>query len=358
MIITTDPGVARLAAAWENIRDTSPADEAVPLVLDCARRLAADPGGEEARIWVSGLVAMSGYLAWRPEEEAERAALDALRAAVEALGSRPCSHDGHPYEAEMDSLEDEIRNGDTGLLTGKLATPDAVTDIDADADSDGDPDPDGTSTDIVDPERVLCPGNVAGWARLAADVIAPLTVRRIPVGAPKYHRSCISTLSGIVNDYPYGDPHEDLKDEAACLPSRPTRGVLAGYLVTMNATCWYATSERITDRSVLDAMIKGIEGALPLLEDRPCTHAPGEHPDTGDPDYASQVGYFLRSPGGRAEIAEYYGWDQEDEADQEDEPLDGWVCPDFLRDLAEDTLLELTSGLRSFEPADAEVPAG
>ncbi|MFE5869102.1 hypothetical protein ACFQ6V_10670 [Streptomyces roseifaciens] len=111
MIITTDPSVARLAAAWERIHPTSPADEAVPLVLDCARRLAADPGGEEARIWVSGLVAMSGYLAWRPEEEAERAALDALRAAVEALGGRTCSHDGHPYEAEMDSLEDEPLDG-------------------------------------------------------------------------------------------------------------------------------------------------------------------------------------------------------------------------------------------------------
>ncbi|MFC5149972.1 hypothetical protein [Streptomyces aureoversilis] len=347
MIITTDPSVARLAADWERIRPTSPADEAVPLVLDCARRLAADPGGEEARIWVSGLVAMSGYLAWRPEEEAERAALGALRAAIEALGSRTCSHDGHPYEAGMDSLEDEIWNGDTGLLTGGPAAPDAGTETSA-------PAPTATATG---PEQVLCPGNVAGWARLAADVIAPLTVRRIPVGAPKYHHSCISTLSGIVNDYPYGDPHEDLKDEAARLPSRPTRGVLAGYLVTMNATCWYATSERITDRSVLDAMIKGIEEALPLLEDRPCTHAPGEHPDTGDPDYASQVGYFLRSPGGRAEIAEYYGWNEEDEADQEDEPLDGWVCPAFLRDLAEDTLLELASGLRAFEQADAEVPA-
>ncbi|MEH6373100.1 hypothetical protein V7793_01855 [Streptomyces sp. KLMMK] len=362
MIITTDPSVARLAAAWERVHPTSPADEAVPLVLDCARRLAADPGGDEARIWVSGLVAMSGYLAWRPEEEAERAALDALRAAVEALGSRTCSHDGHPYEAGMDSLEDEVWNGETGLLTGlltgRLAAPDADADSESDSDSESGSDTESDSdVAAVDPERVLCPGNVAGWARLAADVIAPLTVRRIPVGAPGYHHSRISTLSGIVNDYPYGDPHEDLKGEAARLPSRPTRGVLAGYLVTMNATCWYATSERITDRSVLDAMVKGIEEALPLLEDRPCTHAPGEHPDTDDPDYASQVGYFLRSPGGRAEIAEYYGWNEEDEADQEDEPLDGWVCPAFLRDLAEDTLLELASGLKAFEPADAGAAA-
>ncbi|MFE0043929.1 hypothetical protein [Streptomyces albireticuli] len=332
MIITTDLDVSRLAPAWERIRDTSPADEAVPLVLDCARRLLADPGGEEARIWVSGLVAMSGYLARRPEPEAERAALEALRAAVEALGGRPCSHDSHPYEAEMGSLEDEVWNGDTGLLTGTLAAPGAD----------------------VETERVLCPANVAGWARLATDVIAPLTVRRIPVGAPESHHDCISVLSGIVNDYPYGDPHEDLKHEAASLPARPTRGVLAGYLVTMNATCWYAASERITDRSVLDAMIKGVEEAVLLLEDRPCAHAPGEHPDTGDPDYANQVGYFLRSPGGRAEIAEYYGWDEEDEPGEESEALDAWVCPAFLRDVAEETLGELASGLRSFEAAHGD----
>ncbi|MBB5122305.1 hypothetical protein [Streptomyces eurocidicus] len=119
----------------------------------------------------------------------------------------------------------------------------------------------------------------------------------------------------------------------------------------MNATCWYAASERITDRSVPDEMIKGVEEAVLLLDDRPCAHAPGEHPDTGDPDYANQVGYFLRSPGGRAEIAEYYGWAEEGGAGEpgdESEPLDAWVCSAFLRDVAEGTLAEPASGLRSF----------
>ncbi|GHG61787.1 hypothetical protein [Streptomyces griseocarneus] len=319
MINTTGPAPDRLADAWQRVRDTSPAGEADPLVLDCARRLAADPGGEQAHVWVAGLVAMSGHLAWRPGREAGHAALDALRAAVKELGGRPCPHDDHPYEAAMDALKDEVWRGDTGLLTGEPAA----------GDGDG------------DAGRVLCPGNVAGWARLAADVIAPFSVRRIPVGAPKHHRSRLSILSGIVNDYPYGDPGEDLIDEAAGLPARPTRGVLAGYLVTMNATCWYAASERITDRAVPDAMIKGIEAALPLLDDGPCAHAPGEHPSTDDPDYANRIGYLLRSPGGRAEIAEDYGWDEEDEEEHEDEPLDAWVCPAFLHDLAEETLTAL-----------------
>ncbi|MFF3763112.1 hypothetical protein ACFYYR_03350 [Streptomyces sp. NPDC001922] len=334
MIDPTGLTVPQLADAWQSIHTTSPSEEADPLVLDCARRLAADPGGEQARLWVAGLVTMTGYLAWRPGRLAEQAALDALHAAVKALDGQPCSHDSHPFQAEMDALEDEIWLGDTGLLTGKRTTDEGDT----------------------GPERVLCPGNVAGWARLAADVIAPFSVRRVPVGAPEYHESCRKTLSGIVNDYPYCDPYEELTDEADGLPARPTRGVLAGFLVTMNATCWYATSERVTERSVLEAMIKGVEEAVPLLDDRPCTHDPGEHPDTRDPDAANSAGYQLRSPGGRAEIAEYYGWDEEDEAEHEDVALDAWVCPVFLEGLAEDTLTELRSGLEAFGTADGDHP--
>ncbi|THA51449.1 hypothetical protein [Streptomyces sp. A1136] len=334
MIEIADLPVDRLADACRQIHDTSPAAEADPLVLECSRRLLADPGGDRAHVWVGALVAMSGYLAWRPGRTAERAALDALSAAVNTLGKRPCSHDRHPYESEMDALEDEIWAGDTGLL-GEL--PSAAADLDV--------------------ERALCPGNVAGWARLAQDVIAPFTVRRVPAGAPKYHRSSINVLSGIVNDYPYDDPHEVLTDEAGCLPSRPTRGVLAGFLVTMNATCWYAASERITDRSVPEAMVKGVEEAVASLPDGPCAHDSDEHPDTDDPDHASRVGYLLRSPGGRAEMAEDHGWDEEDEEDEaagaadEDEPLDAWVCPAFLRDLAEETLTTLKDALKGFETA-------
>ncbi|MFG2490418.1 hypothetical protein ACGFSD_04985 [Streptomyces caniferus] len=336
MIDTTHLTVDQLADAWQHIHDASPADEADPLVLECAGRLASDPGGEQAHVWVAGLVAMSGYLAWRPGKAAEQAALDALREAATALDGQSCSHDDHPYEAEMDSLEDEIWTGDNGLLTGELASPDG-----------------GTGA-----ERVLCPGNVAGWARLATDMIAPFTVRSIPAGAPKYHHSSIRMLSGVVNDYPYDDPQELLAGEAVCLPDRPTRGVLAGYLVTMNATCWYAASERITDRSVLDSMVKGIQAAVPLLGDEPCAHGPKEHPDTNDPDYANRIGYLLRSPGGRAELAEDYGWDEEEQADDEEERVEAWVCSAFLHELADKTLEVLTDALQSFEPAGGDEPGG
>lgn len=198
---------------------------------------------------------------------------------------------------------------------------------------------------------------MAGWARLALDVIAPFTVRRIPAGAPAYHHSRIKTLSGIVNDYPYDSPRDVLADEATFLPSRPTRGVLAGYLVTMHATCWYAASGRITDRSVLEAMIKGIGEGVRLLGDSPCDHAPGGHPDTDDPDCAcGSVGYLLRNPGGRAEMAEDHGWgdDEGDDGAADDEPLDAWVCPAFLRDLADEALATLTDALEGFAAAEDE----
>ncbi|MGW7104319.1 hypothetical protein [Streptomyces sp. NPDC054838] len=124
----------------------------------------------------------------------------------------------------------------------------------------------------------------------------------------------------------------------------------------MNAICWYAASERITDRAVPDAMIKGVRGAVPLLRDIPCTHAPGEHPDTGDTDYAARVGYLLRSPGGRAELAEDLGWDDEDPDEEAagDEPLDAWVCPGFLRELADEALATLTDAVKDFESEDAD----
>uniref|UniRef100_A0AAU2JKR0 Uncharacterized protein n=1 Tax=Streptomyces sp. NBC_00049 TaxID=2903617 RepID=A0AAU2JKR0_9ACTN len=327
--LTTD----RLADAWQHVRDTTPPAEADPLVLDCARRLAADPGGEQAPVWVAGLVAMSGYLAWRPGQEAGSSALDALRAAAKALGGRPCAHGHHPYETGTDGLGDEIGRGDRGLPAGGRA------------------ERDGGGEGHVDAGRALCPAHVAGWARLAIDVIAPFTVRGVPAGAPAEHHGHVGTLSGIVNDHPYCDPHEVLIEEAGSLPARPTRGALAGYLVTMNATCWYAASERVTERAVPEAMIKGVEAAAALLPDVPCTHGSDGHPDTDDPDHLTLVGYLLRTPGGRAELAEDHGWDEDDEDDEGGEPLDGWLCPAFLHGLAAETLEALTDGLKSFETA-------
>ncbi|MEV7793506.1 hypothetical protein AB0O68_16160 [Streptomyces sp. NPDC087512] len=89
VIEPSDLSPDQLADAWRQVRNTSPVSEADPFVLHCARRLMADPWGEKAHVWVSGLVTMSGYLAWHPGREAEHAALDALRAAGGGHGRRP-----------------------------------------------------------------------------------------------------------------------------------------------------------------------------------------------------------------------------------------------------------------------------
>lgn len=75
-------------------------------------------------------------------------------------------------------------------------------------------------------------------------------------------------------------------------------------------------------------------------------------------DHLSQIGYLLRSPGGRAEIAEDHGWDDAEEPEGEDEPLDAWVCSDFLRVLAEETLNTLTEALEPFEATPTDTPSG
>ncbi|MFC6986696.1 hypothetical protein [Streptomyces cirratus] len=67
------------------------------------------------------LVSMSGHLARRPGAAAAgSAALDALRAAAKVLGDRSRSHGSHGHEAQMDSLDDEIRAAETSLVLRPL----------------------------------------------------------------------------------------------------------------------------------------------------------------------------------------------------------------------------------------------
>ncbi|MFI2432232.1 hypothetical protein [Streptomyces sp. NPDC018693] len=89
------------------------------LVLDCARRLHADPGGEAAYVWVAGLAQTAPYLAGEPGPEAEGEAVEARLAAAAALGARDCEHAAHPYEEHLDRLaEDECCR--QGIPTGYL----------------------------------------------------------------------------------------------------------------------------------------------------------------------------------------------------------------------------------------------
>ncbi|MDQ8703642.1 hypothetical protein RCO28_14255 [Streptomyces sp. LHD-70] len=330
MIVFPDGRTAELYEAWSQVRADSPAAEAEPLVLDCARRLSADPGGETAFVWVAGLTEMIEYLVWRPSAEARGAVVEALLAAAAALGERECGHERHPYEEEFDLLDefDPLWGPSGGYLVGELSNRPRQEDD-------------------------LCPGNVAGHARLAADAIEPFSADGIPARVPEDHLADVAGLTDFLHDYPSHEPGPTIESNACGLPDHPTRGALAGFVLTQHVSCWYVI-HRITERPVFDAMIEGLEQALGLLGPASdCTHGEGEHPDPEERHYEThaELGFYLRSPGGRAEAREFL---------EDDGPMDAWVCPAFLREQAEEALRELRSahaslfGERDTSALDAE----
>ncbi|MFF2330241.1 MULTISPECIES: hypothetical protein [unclassified Streptomyces] len=291
---------------WADVTPGADPAEADPVVLECARLLADEPGGEQAVLLAFGLVNMAPYVLGRPGTPVERAVVDALVAAAEAMDERVlraggCGHPDHPY---TDSLEEW--DGDVDAL---LSAPDT---------QDG--------PEVWD-EAEVCPRNAAGWARTVADVILPGSADGIPEIIPEYDQRSIRRLGNVLNDYPEGDPLWDLEIHAAP-PSSPSRGALAAYVVVAHASCWYAGSGRIRQRSLLDDMIEGLESVLPLLPDEACAHARAEHPHVGSgTDRQAAEGIQLQSPGGRAVL-------RDDHRAGVGASLEAWTCTTFLRGLA------------------------
>ncbi|MEE1767416.1 hypothetical protein PUR34_04290 [Streptomyces sp. JV185] len=292
-----------LIEKWDGVTAGAAPEEADPVVLECARLLAAEPDGEQAVLLTFGLVNMARYVLGRRGTAVERAVVDALGAAAEAMDEqgRGCGHRAHPY---TDSLEEWDTDAD-----GLLDAPDVETPLD--------------EWD----EAEACPRNAAGWARTAADVILPGSTDGIPEIVPESHQRYIRSLGSVLNDYPNGDPFWDL-DIHAGPPGDLSRAALAGYVVVAHANCWYAGSGRIRQRSLLDDMIEGLESVLPLLPDEACAHEDGEHPAlrSGSEEQASE-GIHLQSPGGRTVL-------REEHADGYGASLEAWTCTTFLRALA------------------------
>ncbi|MEV0094043.1 hypothetical protein [Streptomyces sp. NPDC050738] len=309
---------ARLIDLWSRITVDSDTDRADPVVEECARRLAADPGGRQAFLWVYGLIRMGAYVIGRQGAPVERAVLDALVAAAGAAdgdGER-CGHESHPYEKDLAEWEGDAES---------LSAPDPVP-------------------LLTRPDALLCcPWTVSGYARIAADVIAPGRVRGIPAVVPEYDADRIHQLDCTLNDYPSNDPLWEL--ELYTSPdTRRTRASRASYVVLANACCWYIGSGRIRVRSLADRMIEGLEEVLPELGDGTCAHADGAHPDfRSSADVQGAAGVLLRSPGGRAQLREDY--EDEDGEDSWYEAygfeLNALICPAYLRTLAHETIAHL-----------------
>ncbi|MEU9321501.1 hypothetical protein [Streptomyces sp. NPDC048295] len=295
--------MSELIEKWDGVTAGAAPDEADPVVLECARLLAAEPDGEQAVLLTFGLVSMARYVLGRRGTAVERAVVDALGAAAEAMDEqgRGCGHEAHPY---TDSLEEWDTDVD-GLLD--------ATDVEIPFDE----------WDAAE----ACPRNAAGWARTAADVILPGSTDGIPEIIPEDHQRYIRSLDSVLNDYPNGDPFWDL-DIHAGPPGDLSRAALAGYVVVAHANCWYAGSGRIRQRSLLDDMIEGLETVLPQLPDEACAHEDGEHPAlrSGSAEQASE-GIHLQSPGGRTVL-------REEHADGYGASLEAWTCTTFLRTLA------------------------
>ncbi|WP_327350787.1 hypothetical protein [Streptomyces sp. NBC_01304] len=306
MIVIPDARTAALYEQWCSIGAGSEPAVAEPLVLDCVRRLAAEPGGETAHVWVAGLTQMVRYLAWRPEPGTALAAVDALLAAATELGERDCGHETHPYAEELDWPRGWYLIGER--------------------------------PDVARGPADLCPRNVAGIARVAADVIAPFSVPGIPAVVSEDDESDVRDLLDFLNDYPGVDPAPTIETNASAPLPGSNRAVLAGYVITQHVTTPYVY-HRIRTRPVFDAMIEGLQEALAMLGGRdgdgfPCPHADGEHPGQEDLYYETEaeIACHVRTPGGRAHLVENVLDEGEGEM---------WVCPGYLRELAEDALAQL-----------------
>ncbi|MDX3383060.1 hypothetical protein PV682_16525 [Streptomyces niveiscabiei] len=154
-----------LSRAWEKLhrRGTGrPDDETDRHVRDCAARLAADPTAGPAYAWTLGLVLLAPSLAQRPDSEPATAARTALTSADAALRALPCTHGTHPYRDH-----EEERDRDLAGRVRTLADPAQWPSYDAPRD------------------EWACPHNIAGYARIALDLVVPGSAADVPARIPE-----------------------------------------------------------------------------------------------------------------------------------------------------------------------------
>ncbi|MFJ5210980.1 MULTISPECIES: hypothetical protein [Streptomyces] len=323
-----DMDLEDLVSSWEEIRDEydywAPDGEHDETVLGCAARLAAAPGAADAYVWVLGLTLLAPYtnrsgVGSRAEAEA------ALRAADAAQRAASCDHDTHPYETHTSYGDDE-------------ELPDLLLRI-----------PDETAEWYEDHSRAAwrCPRNVAGFARIALDILRPGEVEDVPPRLSLEDREDIRTLQALLELYP--EPGTDVAEEIASQGSRLHDAEPAerpGRLHVVRAVSWHAVSGMIQDRSVLRGLIGAVEKVLPDFADATCDH--GGHPKlSGHSTDAAELGIVLSSPSGRRVYEhkrDHYGGGA---------PLDQMVCPAFMAEVARETLTGLRAGYdKIFGPRD------
>ncbi|MFF1922358.1 hypothetical protein ACFVW8_17535 [Streptomyces sp. NPDC058221] len=323
-----------LSETWNGIRedyresDNSDYDRAV---LDCAARLAADPGGDSAYVWTFGLVLMAPYLTWLPGLGVASQAVTALETADRALRGHSCTHDSHAYRSHEDE-EDEYLAELLPVLADETAD----------------------WEDDRPRSEWRCPLNAAGFARIALDIIDPGSVPDVPPRLPVAAADAISTLSALLHGYPkpWTDIDEEISSQASEL-SDADPADRAGRLMVVRAVTWYAVSGMVRTKSVLDDLAEAVEETLTHFADAGCAHdghpaLPGSGPE------AVELGIELSSAGGRGL------YERARIASGRNPALDRVVCPAYMAEIADETLTLLRRrrdelfGERDTSHADAE----
>ncbi|WP_432586401.1 hypothetical protein ABVG11_09890 [Streptomyces sp. HD1123-B1] len=304
--------VGELTGTWDEIWLYGDAreDEYDRAVLDCAARLAADPGGPSAYVWTLGLVMMAPYVSGLRAEELTAPVRDALAAADGALRDRPCDHASHPYRTTYgDSAEDLAE--DLRLTADETAVwePSAPR------------------------EEWRCPRNVAGFARIASNIVEPGSAGDVPPRLPREDLRRIKELSALLEGYPEGGTDEEVAAAGRDLSLADDPLDTAGYVLLVRAVSWHAVSGMVRAGFVLDELIDGLEKALTGFAGAGCGHR--THPALSDsgPE-AAELGVVLSSPAGR-EVFEH-GWGNKGMA--------ALLCPAFIAGHAEETLELLRTG--------------
>ncbi|MEU9111882.1 hypothetical protein AB0D04_08840 [Streptomyces sp. NPDC048483] len=310
----TDSGSAALGElidSWEAIHDEyrhvgdGEYDQAV---LEIADRLQAEPGGPLAYLWTTGMVLTAPYVTEQLDDAVRTPALRALRAADAALSAAPCDHACHPYETHTDDYDEDL----PGVLQCLV---------------------DETEEWQEDRPRGewQCPRNVAGFARIALDIVEPGSVTDVPPRLPMEARNDIESLTALLEGYPIAgtEVDQEIAEQGWNLSLVKDPEERPGRIMAVRAVSWCALHDCTLGKWVFDDLIKALEKALPHYESGPCAHGADGHPELpGFSTSAAELGIQLSYPAGRALYAH----------SPRRGPLEALLCPAHMAATVRETL--------------------
>jgi hypothetical protein len=315
----------RLVRSWsETGQDCyGPYDVQDQVVLECARALADDPGGELAYQRVFGLVLMLPHTELAGGD-VPRVVADAARAVRRERAGQSCGHAEHPFDEQWEDLVDTLP--DVLLMPADDST---------------------EWWENHSREQWLCPRTVDGFAAMVLEALEPGSASDAPPLLPFAAQRALDSLTAVLEGYPR--PGTDVGEEVTGVGRAlgHAKGTdRAGHVITAAALTWWAGTANSSDEAY-DALVRGFEAVLAGPTDPGCTH--DEHPDL--PRWATHavcVGIHLSSAGGRG-VYERHG-----PCLKNPPPLEPLLCPAFTASVARDSLARLRAMRAEPEREEAE----